>query len=149
MSLVLKGVARVFRIDIQSWYFALEVGHDYGWLPLAMISTEDAEQVERVPGQEFEWYGDYLQGNQVGALEAQSWAEAFEEALADIPDHDATAHKTGASPMPAIIKRFNRDLGNRFDPKQCVGALEWFSGQRKQMLWDFIAFCRQGGFRIR
>ena len=148
MSLVLKGVGRVFRIDIASWYFALELGHDYGWLPLAMISTEDAEPVEKVPGQEFEWYGDYLEGNQVGALEAQSWADALEEALADIPNHDATAHKPGASPMPTMIKRLNRDMGKHFDPSQCIGALEWFSGQRKQVLRELIAFCREGGFSI-
>ena len=70
--------------------------------------------------------------------------------MSDLPDHGATAHKPFAYPMPAAMEPLLRAMPGPGlpDPSQCVRALEWFSGPRKQQLRDFIAFCRRGGFAV-
>ena len=146
----LKGARRVIRLHLLSYYFALELGAKYGWRPRAMISEAAFETVH---GSSFDdlygWYGTFFnEGHRVSAVEAQNWADALKNALADIPDHDAMAHKPAASPMPEIIRYLYRDMRQLPDASQLVGAFEWFSGKRKQELRDLIDFCREGRFSI-
>jgi hypothetical protein len=146
----LKGTGRVFHLHLLSYYFALELGAKYGWRPRTMIS---AQAFEKVTGSSFDdlygWYGSFFnEGHRVSAVEAENWADALESALADIPDHDAMAHKPAASPMPEIIRYLYRDMHQLPDASQLVGAFEWFSGARKQELRDLIDFCREGHFSI-
>jgi hypothetical protein len=84
----------------------------------------------------------------VSFSEAQKWANALGNALADIPDHDAMAHTPAAAPMPEIIRYLYRDMRQLPEASQLVGAFEWFSGKRKQELRDLIDFCREGSFSI-
>ncbi len=90
-------------------------------------------------------------GRRVGDEDARSLADALERALPDVPDHDATAHKPRAYPVPAAMRDMLRDLpDDRMPgPDQYVNALEWFSGLRKQVLTELITFCGEGGFSIR
>jgi len=88
------------------------------------------------------WGGGYFSndGQRVTAEDARELAAALERALPDVPDHDALRHKA-------------RPLGNSGEFGIPVGTpttpSEWFSGDRKQRLREFIAFCRAGGFVIR
>ncbi len=101
---------------------------------------------------EFAWYGGYVAnaGQWVSAADARAWADALENALDDVPNHDARILKPQAYPMPIAVARLFRDLtgGGLPDPGQHINALEWFSGTRKQELRDFIAYCRRGGFAV-
>jgi hypothetical protein len=145
----LKGAGRVVRLHLLSYYFALELGAKYGWRPLAMISEEAFAKVPGSFDDLYGWYGTFFnEGHRVSVLEAQNWADALENALADIPDHDAMAHKPAASPMPEIIRYLYRDMHQLPETNQLIGALEWFSGRRKQELRDLIDFCREGCFSI-
>lgn len=53
--------------------------------------------------------------------ELASIAMAVEDALDDVPNHNATGGKTASQMSP----------------------LEWFSGPRKQRLRDFLHFCKE------
>jgi hypothetical protein len=110
--------------------------------------TDDEEIDEMCQG----WPWDYIDnaGKWVTDDDAHQWADALEQALPDLPDHDATAHKPDAYPMPAAMAPLFRDMAGDGlpDPSQYVTALEWFSGTRKQELRDLIAFCRCGGFAV-
>ena len=78
-------------------------------------------------------------GYRVTAEDAQALAEALEQALPDVPDHDAMEDKTFEHPaMPGVR------LVNLTTP---INPYEWFGG-KKDLLQDFIAFCREGGFEI-
>jgi hypothetical protein len=140
-----------------SWYFALELGHRYGWEPEG-TTRPGADSWKPVGNRgphrgEFAWYNGYVVGNgrRVSAEDANNLADALERALPDIPDHDAAAHKPRAYPMPAAMARMLHDLPDDDlpDPSQYVNAVEWFSGPRKRVLRDLIAFCRTGGFSVR
>ena len=76
------------------------------------------------------------------AEDAGNLADALEQALADVPSHDAIGHKTVEITFPTGEK--NRALPLDAD----VSPLEYFSGKAKKMLTEFIAFCRTGGFEI-
>jgi hypothetical protein len=46
----------------------------------------------------------------VSAEDAGNLADALEATLADIPDHDATAHKPRAYPTPVAMSRMIHDM---------------------------------------
>jgi len=79
-------------------------------------------------------------GFRVTTEDARALADALERALPDVPNHDALKLKAvtiAGAP------------GERFLPVDTpVNAFEWFGGQNKRHLLDFIAFCRQGEFKI-
>lgn len=63
--------------------------------------------------------------------DAANLADALDEALDDLPDHDALTHK-----VPLGL----HDNVNQF---------EWFSGPHgKQYVKEFVEFCREGGFLV-
>jgi len=79
-------------------------------------------------------------GHRVSSEDAQALANALERALPDLPDHDATEHKTfEVDQLPGVR------LARIATP---ISPFEWFSGPNKEHLQDFIVFCRQGGFEI-
>jgi hypothetical protein len=86
-----------------------------------------------------EWDGNYdtNDGQRVTAEDAAALADALEQALPDVPSHDALAHKT-------------KEVGGmRCIPIDAdVSPLEYFSGKGRARLTAFIRFCRAGGFEI-
>jgi hypothetical protein len=79
-------------------------------------------------------------GFRVTTEDARALANALERSLPDVPNHEAAAHKTVELPgLP----------GERFVTLATpIDSFEWFNGQNKGYLLDFIAFCRQGEFKI-
>jgi hypothetical protein len=76
-------------------------------------------------------------GSRVSAKDARALADALEQALPDIPRHNALEHKC------MVID------GERLLPEGVrVSPYERFSGSNRLHLEKFIAFCRNGGFRI-
>jgi hypothetical protein len=159
----LRGGGGVIRMNMASWYFALELGKRYGWEPRGTLRPRprgrragraglgDGSTYRPHTGQHA-WYNSYvgLHGRRVTRADARAWAGALEAALPDVPGHDATAHKPRAYPVPAAMARMLHDMPDDDlpDPSQYVRAFEWFSGPRKTLLKEFIAFCRWGGFAI-
>jgi hypothetical protein len=149
LKMDLVGEIDKFSVDLPSWYFSLELAEHLGWTPAGTLPPNGW-----VPGdfdEEFWDADDYFtnMGQTVTAVDASALADALEEALADIPRHDARAHKPGAYPLPARIARVYRDMGQPdLPPERRLNPFEWFSGVRRQELEEFIRFCRQGRFHI-
>jgi len=81
----------------------------------------------------------YNSGLLVTPEDALALADALERALPDVPDHNAMADKTFFHPgLPGVPL---------VDVRTPVNPYEWFGG-KKDLLRDFIAFCRRGGFAI-
>jgi len=133
MGMDLHGVAGGYaRFSNRSWRNVLKLAYEYGWKPLG---TEMDEWI----GRPDEWNGGYFSNDLqwVAEGDAARIANALEDALKDIPDHDVDETEVEHELVWAI---FNFD-----DP---VPPLEYFSGAGKQKIRAFVEFCRAGGFRI-
>ena len=110
----------------ESWIKLLSLGLFYGWQPLGTRVPSMSE----IHGFNIEsWDGSYLtnDGQIVVAADARSLGTALERALDDIPD-------------------FNLDY--YFSDLSKVNPFEYFAGDEKSHLVDFIKFCRLGSFLI-
>jgi hypothetical protein len=79
-------------------------------------------------------------GQRVSTEDARALADALERGLPDIPDHDALTHKTFEHPGSPGMRLMAIDTP--------ASPYEWFSGDKKGVVKEFIAYCRQGGFEI-
>jgi hypothetical protein len=82
-------------------------------------------------------------GQRVTDEDAAALAAALEQAMPDVPGHDAVGHK--------VVSLLDTSLAGRFrvlNPYKKVHPFEYFSGENKARLQRFIDFCKAGGFRI-
>lgn len=110
----------------ESWTKVLSLAIFYGWQPMGTRVPSMTE----IHGFDTEyWDGTYLtnDGQIVVAEDALSLAIALEKSLDDIPDFN--------------LRYFPLDL-NKITP------FEYFAGDEKAQLVDFIRFCRLGSFLI-
>ncbi|HJR81953.1 MAG TPA: hypothetical protein VJ821_17905 [Anaerolineales bacterium] len=110
----------------ESWIKVLSLGLFYGWRP---IGTRIPSMTE-IHGFHAEyWDGSYLtnDGQIVVRADALALGRALEKSLDDIPDFNLDVYLL--------------DL-NKITP------FEYFAGDEKQQLVDFVRFCRLGSFLI-
>ena len=157
-----SGPQGSFAFDLPDWHFTVELAERYGWQPAGTVFDEpqfdvifgppDAAEDER-DLRESRFLNDYFSnsGQWLTPPDAQNMANSLENALPDIPDHDAMSHKLRRNARPMrIAYLFEIIPGSNGPPRDhdAVSAFEWFSGKEKQRLIDFIRFCQAGGFRI-
>ena len=114
------------KFSRESWTKLLSLALFYGWQPMGTRVPSMTE----VHGFEIEyWDGTYLtnDGQIVVAEDALSLGMALEKSLDDIPDFN--------------LDEYLLDL-DRITP------FEYFAGEGKHQLTDFIKFCRLGSFLI-
>jgi len=125
----------------RGWTGLLELGRRYGWIP---AGTEPPLCDEGGPWDGGPWNGTYFSnsGQRVTTEDAHALADALEQALPDMPDEDAVAHKM------VIVARWHDGTPRRAaKPGAELSLLERFAaGQQK--LREFIAFCRAEEFAI-
>ncbi|HET9907781.1 MAG TPA: hypothetical protein VFQ23_14115 [Anaerolineales bacterium] len=139
----------------QFWSKALALAELYGWQPMGTEppSEHDFDEINA------EWDGTYLtnDGQMIKAQDALSLAFALQNALKDIP---------GAKIPVALNAGFwmEADLPDWFSPDELemvddglenelldfngTPPLEFFAGDEKEHLQQFIRFCRLGNFVI-
>jgi len=114
------------KFSKESWVNILNLAMFYGWQPLGTR----VPSITEIHGLIFEdWDGTYLtnDGQIVVAEDALRLGRALEKSLDDIPDFN--------------LEVYPPDL-NQINP------FEYFAGDEKQQLTDFIKFCRLGSFLI-
>lgn len=110
----------------ESWTKLLSLALFYGWQPMGTRVPSMTE----IHGFDTEaWDGTYLtnDGQIVVAEDALALAIALEKSLDDIPDFNLEAY-------PPDLRRVN--------------PFEYFAGDGKRQLTEFIKFCRLGSFLI-
>jgi hypothetical protein len=138
----------------QFWIKALELAKLYGWQPLGTAT----------PGINFsklgvEWLGTYLtnDGQAVSAEDAYALAAALERSLDDIPDTrvkrdwDFSVCLEDDLPewfSPAERELVEEELQDGLLDIMGTPPLEFFAGDEKPHLVQFIRFCRLGSFEI-
>src|SRR4051794_30420724 len=77
MCINLRGAGGHFPFDLGGWYFALELGEQYGWQPAGTTSPDEKDHADAVADcpEEFAWYTDYVAnaGQRVSAADARAW----------------------------------------------------------------------------
>lgn len=141
----------------EAWAKLLSLAMLYGWQPMG---THPASRIE-VSGLDVEdWNGTYLtnDGQIIIAEDALSLAMALEKALDDIPDFNIELDRIPKSksqeadelpewllPEEGVIIDGPKD--QPLDAPE-IHPFEYFAGNEKQQLVDFIKFCQLGSFII-
>ena len=114
------------KFSKESWTRVLSLGVFYGWQPMGTR----VPSITEIHGFDTDyWDGTYLtnDGQIVVAQDARWLGKALERSLDDIPD-------------------FNLDVYS-LDLNQ-ITPFEFFAGEGKQQLTDFVKFCKLGSFLI-
>jgi len=137
----------------------LELAYGYGWElagtePGRWVDTSTGELDEQLSPDPDEWHGSYF-GNDaqwVTDEDAARIADALEQALDDIPDFDTGEKWMTYGPTNLPTSSVERSLVEEgfavSGPNGSLSPLEYFSGEDKQLVRDFIAYCRAGTFYI-
>ena len=150
MGMDLRGAGRTKRFSITSWCKVLQLAQEYGWQPAGtqaptfMLADGTIETAEN-------WSGTYFDNSyqRVSDEDAANIAEALRRALSDIPDFD-TDEKWVKLPPSNPFERMMAEQGFEMSgPNLSLTPLEFFSGEAKQQVEDFIAYCQAGWFLIR
>jgi hypothetical protein len=132
MSINLHNGKDTFRVSRKGWVKLLELGQMYGWQPAGTEPPQwDDPDMQAAYADQHGFY------TSVNGADAQSLAAALQWALPDIADPDIPGKR---SPLPADanISRLNTDLH----------PCDFFAGDNKLQVNEFIAFAKQGKFSI-
>jgi len=153
MTMDLTGPGGDLHFNHTSWRLLLDLAYDYGWRPTGTVPPN------RKRPDEYRGYYDSNEGWKVTYEDAIGIAEALEKSLEDLPNRNVMPTtdkqvigipKTNEIPliMPdlKLIKDLPKEL--QIDIDTSVTAREYFSGERKKRVLEFIAFCRKGSFYL-
>jgi len=143
------------KFSRQSWAKTLELARSYGWQP---IGTQPPAMLDFY-ALEAEWSGGYLtnDGQVVDAADARLLAAALERSLAAIPDFnppmiwEAGSWREDDLPewlSPAERAMIEETLQDGLLDILGIHPIDFFAGEEKRRLKDFIRFCRLGSFEI-
>jgi hypothetical protein len=159
MGMDLNGAGGYLHFSNTSWCKMLELAYGYGW---KLAGTEPGQWVDPSTGEldeqmylnPDEWDGSYF-GNcfqRVTHEDAAHIADALEQALDDIPDLDTDEKWVEYGPTILPTSPVERSLVEEgfavSGPNESLSPPEFFSGEDKQKVRDFIAYCRAGAFCI-
>jgi hypothetical protein len=157
---------RNYYLSIFSWPMILELAQQYGWKPMGTVQYQQFKEDVTLLYEDHKWSGGYYSndGQAVVADDAKALADALESALDDIPEYGCFVPKSltlssseeieGYTEVPnnPVLNKFLKPLSslgtNLKIPNILLSPIEYFSGERKGMVIDFIKFCRQGLFYI-
>ena len=139
----------------QFWAKTLELAQLYGWKPLGTRPPLHIDFYEL----HAEWDGRYLtnDGQTVKAEDARLLAAALERSLDDIPNENLPTNWNAMVPLeddfpewlsPEEREFIEEELQDGLLDIMGMSPFEYFAGDEKQHLKEFIRFCRLGSFEI-
>jgi len=143
------------KFSRQHWAKALELARIYGWRPMGTRppSVVDFHSLDA------DWNGTYLtnDGQAIKAEDALSLALALEKALDDIPDAnvemDWSPKLWAEDDLPDWLSpeekaTIEEGLEGEFFDMMGIHPFEYFAGDEKYYLRQFIRFCKLGSFVV-
>ena len=154
MLLVNKSGNEIYWNQI-SWARLLTLAEMYAWEPSGTTKPYDWDDSTTTENPLPAWDGSYDNNGWqfVEPEDARAMGDALEKALDDIPDHDGPdkiityrkGEKTGVLPIDALISVLGSGIAG---PNYKLNLFEFFAGEGKDRLREFIQFCKQDGFVI-
>ena len=141
----------------ESWSRILSLARFYGWQPMGTLPPyiHNLRQPVYEDAAQGIWDGTYLrnEGQLVHSADALAMATALEMSLDDIPDVNPDRGTALEDDLPEWLSPTERALirDGLVDDEHNVSAIlpfEYFAGDAKQNLIEFIRFCRLGEFVI-
>jgi len=143
------------KFSRQFWAKALELAGLYGWQPMGTRPMRGVDFYKLGA----EWDGNYLtnDGQIVKAEDAYSLAAALERSLGDIPDANIEIDWSSKLWLeddlpewfsPAERELVEEELQDGLLDIMGTRPLDFFAGDEKYYLVQFIRFCRLGSFEI-
>ena len=140
----------------EAWAKVLNLAVSYGWQPMG---TRLPSLVESCGFEMEDWDGTYLtnDGQTVLAEDAVALAVALEKSLDDIPDFDIEVQRAleteQEDDLPERLAAMERAIMAAGLEDHLLGLVEvhpfeYFAGEEKLHLAEFIKFCRLGSFTI-
>lgn len=143
---VATGAGGKFACGYLEWGMLIKFAYESGWRPLGTIEPPDWDHKRNPDGTPARWFkNNYFSkfGQRVTDDDALAIAVALDNSLPDVPDHDAMLHKVAAEIEGSGLARMRV-----LRPGVRMNSFEFFSGENKAKLRQFIEFCRAGGFAI-
>jgi hypothetical protein len=150
-----RSTHSLHTLSKETWSRILSLARFYGWQPMGTLPPfihnlrKPAYEAESV------WDGTYLrsEGQTVRAEDALLIAMALEMALDDIPDVNPERGETSEDDLPEWLspseKAMIRDgLEGHEETPLGILPFEYFAGDGKENLAEFIRFCTLGEFVI-
>ncbi len=162
MGMDLRGPSGEFRFNTHDWRKVLHLARVYGWEPEG-TQGPDIEMGTWVHGSfvahdnqpaKEAWDGTYLSNDyqRVTDDDAMNLVNALSRAIAELPDYNVTEIKERSidDGLSGAIFAAIADVVDitYYGPSADAEPIEWFSGEKKQQVIDFVDFCRAGGFVI-
>ncbi len=120
--------------------------HRSGWRPSGTLAPAGWKPRRRKDGTPGKWprmnYFSRL-GQTVTETDAAAMADVLEAILPDVPEHDAFGHKVNQ-----VIDLPYRRAVRLPRPGVRYNAFEFFSGENRGLLTEFVKLCRAGEFQI-
>lgn len=148
MDLVSEATGGYFRFSLVGWRKILALAKLYGWQPTGT----------QKPKLRPIWDSNYVtnSGQLVTQADAIALSIALQWALDDVPDQLDIAKMVELDlddhPYGAVMAAIEAETGEKgfslkgYDPN--LTPFEFFGGNDKHKLVEFIEFCQHGGFRI-
>jgi hypothetical protein len=144
------------RASRQSWAKALELARLYGWRPMGTHppSFHNFHLLNA------DWHGAYLTNDSqtVKAEDALALADALQKSLDDIPDFNISEMDWNPKfwmedDLPEWLSPEEREIVEEGLEVELLDIMEthpyeYFAGDEKRRLAEFIRFCRLGSFMI-
>jgi hypothetical protein len=157
MSYVLsnRSTNSLQTISKETWSRILSLARFYGWQPMGTLPPFIHNRNKPAYEAEGVWDGTYLrnEGQTVRAEDALLMAMALELSLDDIPDENLERGAVSEDDLPEWLSPAEKAMihsGLEGHEKMTLGILpfEYFAGEGKQNLAEFIRFCTLGEFVI-
>ena len=140
----------------EAWAKVLSLAILYGWRPMGTMPPSKVDVWEQ-DAEDWDWTYLTNGGQTVIAEDALSLSIALEKALDDIPDFNIELDRVAQSRKENELPEWflpDEDAIIEEQPKDQPPALpeihpfEYFAGDEKRHLVDFIKFCQLGSFTI-
>jgi len=154
-NLVSRSTILCRTFSSQFWAKALELAQSYGWQPGGTLPPSHLDFYEL----EAEWDGRYFtnDGQTVKAEDAFSLAAALERSLEDISNDNLPIDWSSMFQQDDDLPEWLSPDEREFIEEELQDGLldilganpcEYFAGDEKRHLKEFIRFCRLGSFEI-
>jgi hypothetical protein len=156
-----RSTSSLQRLSKETWSRILSLARFYGWQPLGTLPPfiHNLRKPINGGGANSAWDGTYLrnEGQVVQTEDALALADALLRSLDDIPDVNPDRELSLEDDLPDWLSPEEKALVRKGlqehheEPEEIsLGILpfEYFAGDGKQNLVDFIRFCQLGEFVI-